>query len=93
MLLKDLIAQLQELYDKEMEHFDVMGEPVIMIDVFRHASEGDRLFEYAGFSPFIDIERSQDGVYPLINAFVKPEHQKRWEEMNNESARKSNSSN
>lgn len=82
MLLKDLIKQLQELYDEEVKHIDVMGEPVIMIDVFRISDEGDRKYEYAGFSPFIDIDRSDDGVYPLINAFVKPEHQRRWEKMN-----------
>ncbi len=84
MKLAELIEKLQDLYEQEMQHFDEMGEPEIMIDVFRVADEGDRKFEYAGFSPFIEIDRSQDGVYPIINAFVKPEHERKWKERNNE---------
>lgn len=69
MRLKDLIEDLQTLYEKEMVHYDVMGEPEIMIDCFRPASEGDRKFEYAGFSDKVVIERSGDGVYPILSAF------------------------
>jgi len=35
MLINDLIEQLQTLYEKEMIHADVMGEPEIMIDCFK----------------------------------------------------------
>ena len=69
MKIKDLIEQLQTLYEKEMLHYDVMGEPEIMIDVFK--STGTQgVFQYAGFSDKIEIQRSSDGVYPIINAFV-----------------------
>lgn len=69
MLLKDLINQLQLLYDKEVvgDYLEVMGEPEIMIDVFE--KNYSNLFNYAGFDKEIDIERSGDGVYLLISRF------------------------
>jgi hypothetical protein len=71
MNLKDLITQLQALYDIESQYADVMGEPEIIIDVFKKV--GEHHFQYAGFSKDIRIDRSSDGVYPIINAFAKEE--------------------
>jgi hypothetical protein len=68
MLLKDLIEQLQALYEKEMLHADLFGEPEIMIDCFKKVEQG--VFHYAGFNNRIKIERSADGVYPIISGFL-----------------------
>lgn len=50
-----------------MLHADIMGEPEIMIDCFKRTSPGE--FAYAGFNDKIEIQRSSDGVYPILNAF------------------------
>ena len=68
MLIKDLIEQLQTLYEKEMIHADVMGDPEIMIDCFKKAEHG--VFHYAGFSKDVSIQRSTDGVYLILNGFA-----------------------
>lgn len=68
MLIKDLIEQLQVLYEKEMVHADVMGDPEIMIDCFRKVEQG--VFHYAGFSKDVSIQRSDDGVYLILNGFA-----------------------
>jgi len=68
MLIKTLIEQLQTLYEKEMIHADVMGEPEIMIDCFKRVEQG--VFQYAGFSNQVRIERSADGVYAILSGFV-----------------------
>ncbi len=67
MQLKLLIEQLQTLYESEMIHYDIMGEPEIMIDCFKRTAPGE--FVYAGFNDKIEIQRSSDGVYPILNAF------------------------
>lgn len=73
MLLKDLIKQLQELYDKEVQgdYLEVFGEPEIMIDTFTNqgADCSNHLFEYVGFDKNIFIDRSGDGVYLILNRF------------------------
>lgn len=62
MLLKELIKQLQDLYDSYDDGWlEQAGEPEIMIDVFENK-------EYKGFSPNIEITYSADGVYPIISA-------------------------
>jgi hypothetical protein len=72
MYIKDLIAKLQELHDKEMAHYDMMGEPSIEIDVFKCVDEEKKLYEYAGFhTGEIVIDRSTDGVYNIMTAFAE----------------------
>jgi hypothetical protein len=66
-LIKDLIDQLQNLYKEEMKHYDILGEPEIMIDSFKKV-EGTNTFQYKGFSKDIEIQRSSDGIYPIIVA-------------------------
>ena len=68
MYIKDLIAKLQELYESEMEHYDVMGEPEIMIDCFKKIEQG--VFQYAGFAKKVEVHRSDDGVYLILNGFA-----------------------
>jgi hypothetical protein len=68
MLIKDLIEQLQTLYEQEMVHADIMGDPEIMIDCFEKVNPG--VFHYAGFSKDISIQRSNDGVYLILNGFA-----------------------
>ncbi len=70
MLIKDLIARLQELYDQEMQHADVMGEPEICIDVFEETGHGGR--QYAGIhtGDFV-FDKTADGVYNVISAFAE----------------------
>ena len=69
MLLKDLIKDLQTLYDEEYKHIDILGEPEIMVDIFGKNENGG--FDYKGFSPEIRIERSSDFVYSILTAFEK----------------------
>jgi hypothetical protein len=45
-----------------------MGEPEIMIDCFKKVEQG--VFHYAGFNDQIKIERSTDGVYPILSGFT-----------------------
>ena len=69
MRIIDLIRQLEDLYctyDDEYKHH--MCQPEIMIDIFRDTEENHK-FEYAGFSPFIHIDKSADGVYDILRAF------------------------
>lgn len=68
MKIKTLIEQLQTLYEKELEYADVMGEPEIMIDCFKRVEQG--VFHYAGFTDKVEIQRSDDGVYLIINGFA-----------------------
>lgn len=70
MRIRDLINMLEDLYDEEMKNYDVMGEPEIAIDVFSINREGDR--EYAGIHlGDIKIDRTADGVYPVLTAFAE----------------------
>ncbi len=76
MKLLKLIQDLQALYDKEMESFDVMGEPEIMIDYFEFNPQTHG-FMYMGFSnDDIKIERSSDGVYLIISRFASEDSNK-----------------
>lgn len=68
MKTKDLIAQLQKLVDEHEPHEWIMGEHEIVIDMFKRKEGGG--FNYAGFSPDIKIELTDDGVYHIFNAFV-----------------------
>jgi hypothetical protein len=68
MKIKELIEQLQTLYEKELEYVDVMGEPEIMVDCFKRVEQG--VFHYAGFTDKVEIQRSEDGVYLIINGFA-----------------------
>ena len=73
MIIKTLIAKLQELHDKEMELFDVFGEPSIELDVFKCVDEEKRLYRYAGIhTGDILFDRSSDGVYNIIISFAEP---------------------
>lgn len=72
MLLKDLISQLQTIYDAHDEdYFKVMGEPEIMIDTFTEKDKDSHEFHYVGFGKDIDVEYSDDGVYLILNRFAK----------------------
>jgi len=57
---------------REMQHFDVMGEPSIEIDLFKCINETERLYQYAGIhTGDIVFDRSQDGVYNIITTFAE----------------------
>lgn len=66
MLVRDLINRLEQL-DRN-DTCDMLGPAQIMIDVFEKVGD---TFVYQGFSPKIVIERSGDGVYPILSAFVE----------------------
>lgn len=78
MKIKDLIKQLQELdasYDDEYR--EIFGEPEIIINVFEKITDdllGGRLFEYAGYSNEIVIEKTDCGTYDIISTFVNNEN-------------------
>ena len=65
----DLITKLQLLVEQHRPMEEVMGDHEIVIDVFRKAPGHEHLFQYSGFSPNIEIEKSKDGVYDIISAF------------------------
>jgi hypothetical protein len=74
MRIIDLIDGLQKLratYDDE--YVKIMGEPEIMIDIFRLANPGDvnRYRVYAGFHNKITIDKTSDGVYDVISSFAE----------------------
>ena len=69
MLIKDLITQLQSLYEQQKHLMEVMGEPEILIDVFTEAKDHKHLFRYAGLSKNIKLEFTADGVYHVISSF------------------------
>ena len=80
MKIIDLIEKLQTLYNTYTDADKaIMGEPEIMIDVFRlkhHESIGfdipacyDRV--YAGFGKDIVISKTDDGVYDILSAFYE----------------------
>jgi len=71
MLVKDLICDLVNLIEKQPD-VRQWGPEGIMIDVFRPATKEDTgpFYVYAGFSDKVDIHRSGDWVYPILNAFV-----------------------
>lgn len=64
----DLIAQLQQLVEQHRPMEEVMGDHEIVIDVFQKIGD-THTFQYKGFSPNINIEKSADGVYDIISAF------------------------
>jgi hypothetical protein len=73
MLIKSLIAKLQELHEKQMVHFDLFGEPSIELDVFKCVDEENKLYRYAGIhTGDILFDISEDGVYNIITAFAEP---------------------
>lgn len=73
MLIKSLIAKLQELHEKQMVHFDVFGEPSIELDVFKCVDEENKLYQYAGIhTGDILFDISEDGVYNIITSFAEP---------------------
>lgn len=71
MKIQDLIKQLEELYyTYDDEYKEVMGEPEIVIDIFSpQIIKGEKCFKYEGFSQQIVIQKTEDGVYDIINAF------------------------
>jgi hypothetical protein len=69
MITTELIALLQKMVEDHEPHEGVMGPHEIVIDVFKHVEEGH--FQYAGFSPHIEIEKSGDGVYDILSAFAE----------------------
>ena len=82
MKIIDLIDKLQTLYNTyDDEYKSVMGEPEIMIDVFRLSEINPRRFyrEYAGFGKDIVISKSSDGVYDILSAFYEDQTTKTTE--------------
>lgn len=70
MYIKDLIVLLSKHYVEEMKHADVLGEPEIMIDVFKQVP-GSTHFTYGGIVHDVRVERSADGVYLILSKFSK----------------------
>lgn len=74
MQIKDLIAKLETLYNTYDDSYkNVMGEPEIMIDVFKLVPNTNHT-AYAGFSKEINIDKSGDGVYDILSAFHEDYH-------------------
>lgn len=77
MLVRELIAKLQELQAKHEEHRylngeDILGEADIYIDVFKEnpmSPYAGCRYAYQGASREIKIEVSEDGVLNILSAF------------------------
>jgi hypothetical protein len=78
MITKELIKQLQKLVDEHEPHIEVMGEHEIMIDIFERTAPAT--FQYSGFSPYIIIEPTSDGVYHVLTAFSDAQPPKKVKE-------------
>ncbi len=76
MLIKDLIAELEALYNTyDDEYKEVMGEPGISLDVFRLKYPGSPNYDrdYAGISIIIRIDKYPRNWYePVIVSFSEP---------------------
>ena len=72
MLIKDLIKQLEELYQKGVPHIDTFGEPTIEIDVFKCIDKEKGLYQYAGIMTHSNIKfgKTPDLVYDVLTAFA-----------------------
>ena len=69
MRLIDLISKLQALYNTyDAEYKEVMGEPEIVIDCFDRIGD-THTFEYAGYDTNIVIEKTDCGLYDILNRF------------------------
>lgn len=72
MQLKLFIEQLQALYASyDDEYKQIAGEPEIMVDCFvsKFQDNGKAThFHYAGISGNVELYKSSDGVYDVINA-------------------------
>lgn len=78
MRIKDLIAQLNQLYNTYTDEMkSVMGEPEIMIDIFGQKYPGSPNYNriYKGFSGSIVISKSPCGVYDILSAFDEDQTQ------------------
>ena len=64
---KELIKKLQDMVDHHESSgaIEIMGEHEIVIDCWDKEDSG---WKYSGFSPNIEIQYSDDGVYPIITA-------------------------
>jgi len=71
MMTTELIKELQKLVDDHKSYEDVMGPHEIVIDVFKKIPGEGHEFNYVGFSPNIQIEKSSDGVYDILSAFAE----------------------
>ncbi len=79
MLIKDLISQLEALYNTyDDEYKKVFGEPEIMIDTFRlkYPNSCNYVREYAGFSGNVVISKSSDGINDILSAFYEDQDSK-----------------
>jgi hypothetical protein len=71
MKIIDLIKRLQDLYATyDDEYKSVMGEPEIVIDTFAKLHKDEGTFRYAGYSPSIDIQKTDCGTYDVLSAFL-----------------------
>jgi hypothetical protein len=72
MLLKDFIQLLQTKYDeatRDKEYLEMMGEPVICVDVFEPLDE--HRFQYSGYSQDIEVDLNPANGNYIISAFAK----------------------
>lgn len=70
MNLRKFINMLEAEYEQQMQYADMMGEPEIVIDVFKLMPDGSR--EYGGFmTKDIIIDNSSDGCYRVLTAFAE----------------------
>lgn len=80
MRIKDLISELETLYNSyDDQDREVMGEPTISIDLFRHTYPGSPNYssQYAGISNEIIIEPHPHNWYcPVIVSFAEAYEEK-----------------
>lgn len=72
MLAKLLVELLEKLIEEHEPHKEQMGELDIMIDTFTYTPSGTAGipgdWKYAGFSPNIESQLTEDGGYHVLAA-------------------------
>jgi hypothetical protein len=62
-----MLQDIEDSYTEEDRK--VMGDPEIMVDIFKKSPQGH--FQYAGFDKNIKIELTNDGIYHVIDGFCR----------------------
>jgi hypothetical protein len=72
MLAADLIKLIEAEIERHKAVEDMMGPCEIMFDHFAFLPGPSGDIEYHGFSPDAEIQRTEDGVYPILTAIGGP---------------------
>ena len=61
MLIRDLIKMLEEEYQRQLPHAEMLGEPEVWFDVYDLKNA-----KYLGITPHPCFDNTTDGVYRIL---------------------------